>query len=131
MNTMKIYIGCAINKSDDQVWQIVDTLKERLANQGHELLNFVGTDPKVTAQTVYHTDLACTNEADLMIAIADAPSTGLGMEIQNRIHLKKPTLICHRPEVKISRMVLGAAATYDFMSVVAYQDEDDILAAIK
>lgn len=127
---MKIYIGCAIKETAPHIIEMVDALKQTLSKEGHELLHFVGINPECSHQEIYETDIACASEADLMVAIADMPSTGLGMEIQKRIDLKKPTLVCHHITSEPSRMPLGAAEVYEFCSVVAYQDERDILAAI-
>jgi hypothetical protein len=60
------------------------------------------------ADTVYQTDIKLARSADLMIALTEHPSIGLGMEIQARIELGKPTFVLHTNDSSISRMLFKA-----------------------
>jgi hypothetical protein len=60
------------------------------------------------SSSVYLTDITLASKADLMIALTRYPSIGLGMELQARVTLGKPTLILHPDDAPISRMLIGA-----------------------
>jgi len=73
----------------------------------YEVTKFVGltgADPL----EIYTTDINLAKSADVMIALTRFPSIGLGMEIQSRIDLGQPTILCHPEVVPLSSMVLGA-----------------------
>jgi len=120
-----LYVGCALNNASTEFVEAVLVFKERL--RGHyEVLDFVGFDPSASSQKIYEFDIECAAKADIMFAICDQPSLGLGMEIQKRIELKKQTLILYRKGNKISRMPLGATDAYSFMAVLEYENLDTI-----
>jgi hypothetical protein len=60
---------------------------------------------------VYDYDIDLASEADLMVALTRFPSLGLGMEIQARVALKKPTMLLHPAEAYLSKMPRGAPYT--------------------
>ena len=114
-----LYVGCALKCASEEFVASVAALKKRLSEH-YEIAEFVGLDYSVSAETVYITDITCATEADIMLAICDVPSTGLGMEVQRRIELGKETYLAYQNESKISRMLLGAAAHYSFVHEIAY-----------
>lgn len=122
-----LYVGCALHSVPESFLDMVEELKKQAAEQW-EVLSFVGTDPTATAETVYRKDIDCATQADVMLAICDYPSTGLGIELATRIEHKLPTIITHYIDSQISRMVLGLAFVAD--SVVhyqTYQSPEDLL----
>jgi hypothetical protein len=125
-----LYIGCSLAHASAEFLQFIDELKIAVAKD-FEPLTFVGLNPDATAALVYTTDIDCAKRADLMLAIADHPSTGLGMEIQARIYLEKTTVIAFRQGTKISRMVLGAVEISPVMSTLPYESIDDIVEVLK
>ncbi len=124
-----LYIGCALNNAPVEFIQFIEQLKGVLTNH-FNILSFVGLDPQATAKQVYETDIACAFKADVMLAVVDFPSIGLGMEIQHRIHHHRPTLIMYAEGLKVSRMVLGAAEDSSCLSTVSYKSVDDIVNAL-
>ena len=116
-----LYVGCALQSVPDSFLNMVEELK-RQATEHWEIFSFVGTDPTVTAQTVYETDIAMATQADVMLAICDHPSTGLGIELATRTELQLPTIITHHADNQISRMVLGMASVAN--DTVHYQTYD-------
>ena len=91
----------------------------------YEVTKFVGltgADPL----EIYSTDINLAKSADIMIALTRFPSIGLGMEIQSRIELGKPTILCHPQDAPLSSMVLGAPG----IEVIYYEDTDHDMATV-
>lgn len=84
--------------------QVRDELK---AIPDTEITQFVGLQD-VAATEIYTHDIKLAKSADIMVALTRFPSLGLGMEIQARITLGKPTIVFHPQGQKLSGMVLGA-----------------------
>lgn len=84
-----------------------------------EITQFVGLQD-VAATEIYTHDIEMAKSADVMVALTRFPSLGLGMEIQARITLGKPTIVFHPQGQKLSGMVLGAPAVQ-----VHYYDTND------
>jgi hypothetical protein len=120
-----LYVGCALRLAPPEFVSSVLRLKERLRDH-FIVIDFVGLKPDVPASTIYTTDIECAASADIMLAICDEPSTGLGMEIQKRIELRKKTYVAYRAGSTVSKMVTGAAETYPFMHTVVYTSIEDL-----
>jgi hypothetical protein len=123
-----IYLGMALKGTPDW-WNIIFQAAVRQALESfknYEVTKFVGltgADP----QEIYRIDINLAKSADVMIALTRFPSVGLGMEIQSRIDLAKPTILCHPEGEPLSSMVLGAPN----IEVIYYTNtgQDDVLAA--
>jgi hypothetical protein len=125
----KIYLGMALRGTPtwwtDQFQMLVQ--KELRSLIGIEVTQFVGLKD-VDATDIYKHDIEMAKSADLMVALTRFPSLGLGMEIQARIDLQKPTIVFHPAGQKLSGMVLGAPGVQ-----VHYYDtaaEEDNLAQV-
>ncbi len=125
-----IYVGCSLTSATRDFILFIEELKSYISTD-FELLEFVGIDPQATPLHVYKTDINCAQKADVMLAVVDQSSTGLGMEIQSRIDLKKPTLIVYKRGSQVSKMPLGAAEMYPFMSSLQYDSINDIVVGLK
>lgn len=126
-----VYVGCALRGVLPKDFPaFIGDLKEELSAKGFEVLSFVGLDPQASAREVYATDIACAESADIMVAICDYPSTGLGMEIQKRIDIGKETYICNKKGTNISRMVLGATEKFPFVHHIEYENISDIISEV-
>ncbi len=121
-----LYVGCALRGAPAEFVAGVTELKKML-DPHFTVLHFIGLSPTATAAEIYTTDITCAAEADLMLAVADVPSTGLGLELGKRAALGKPTVIAYRENVDLSRMVLGLASLHENFSVLIYRDYDDLL----
>ena len=69
---------------------------------------FVGLKPDVSASEIFNYDINLAKTADMMLACTRFPSLGMGMEIQSRVDLKKPTLLFHPKGQYLSKMPSGA-----------------------
>ncbi len=124
-----LYIGCALQGAPVDFLTQIDSLKALLRDH-FTLIEFVGLSPTANAHQVYMTDIACAQRAEIMLALCDRPSTGLGMEIMERIRLGKPVVVAYRAGAAISRMVLGAVDAHEHVSSIVYQSERDIVTAL-
>ena len=125
-----LYVGCALRGAPAEFVAGVGELKKQLEND-FKVLHFIGISPTAAAKEVYETDIGCTIEADIMLAICDQSSLGLGIEIAKRAELGKATIIAYRPSVDLSRMVLGLAELSPSFTVVTYNDPAELLAIMK
>lgn len=126
---MKIYVGCALVKASQEYRDFVASFKHKLdAEPDIEVLEFIGLD-KGTATDVYRHDFAQVQACDAMLAFCDEPSIGLGMEIREAIHCKKPILCLHLAGTPITRMLIGAQEAGD-VAIETYADTDSALTAV-
>ena len=105
----KIYVGCALTGAPAVFVGMVETLKVKIREAGHEVARFVGL-VNGTAVDVYETDIhRCVAGCDVMIALCDLPSLGLGWEMSVAVeHHKKPTLALAHRDAQVSRLPIGA-----------------------
>lgn len=126
---MKIYVGCALVKASQEYRDFVASFKHKLdVEPDIEVLEFIGLD-KGTATDVYRHDFAQVQACDAMLAFCDEPSIGLGMEIREAIHCKKPILCLHLAGTPITRMLIGAQEAGD-VAIETYADTDSALAVV-
>src|SRR5947207_129628 len=87
----KVYVGCAITTVPDgkvlEFKDCIEKIKSELRDAGFEVLQFkTATHPNATDKEVYIHDIRnCVEEADIMLAISDHSSTGLGYELATAI----------------------------------------------
>lgn len=125
-----LYVGCALRGAPAEFVTRVEVLKREL-EECFEVLHFIGISPTATAREIYETDIDCAARADLMLAICDVPSTGLGMELAKRAELGKPTVIAYQKSHDISRMVLGVAEVAPNFTVLPYESHVEVLAHLE
>ena len=103
----KLYIGCALTNAPESFIVEVELLKETLACD-FEVLAFIGKT-QGTNVDVYNWDIQhCVTMCDIMIAICDYPSLGLGYEIATAVEAqKKPVLALAHNNASVSRLILG------------------------
>lgn len=103
----KIYVGCALTQATDEFRHSVEALKTTL-KQYCEVYDFVGL-VKGNATDVYRWDIHhCIANCDLIVAICDYPSIGLGYELGTAIEkLHKPVLAFAHKDAPLSRLLIG------------------------
>lgn len=104
---MKIYVGCALTHAPESFKQDIEDIKAALRAE-HEILDFIGAGPG-EPRDVYLWDIGqCVAHCDMMIAICDLPSLGLGYEMGFAIEkLNKPTLIVAHKDAIVTRLIRG------------------------
>lgn len=125
MNTIKIYIGCAIKHAPPEYVEKIKKFRAELERYPRfKILKFFG---KGEPKDIFHHDIReCVDEADVMIAFADLPSTGLGYEMATHYEKnKRPLLVVAHREAIVSGLVLGihgeapfSFRRYDHISIV-------------
>jgi hypothetical protein len=107
MNKIKLYVGCALKHAPPQFVQDILEIRGQLAKDPRfEVLEFLGPgNPK----DVYAKDiLECVENADIMLAICDLPSLGLGFEMAVHCkHHKRPLLAVAHKDSIVSGLIVG------------------------
>lgn len=113
---VRVYVGCALTSAPRAFRENVEWVKKQLRAQPTiELLEFLGLE-KGTARDVYNHDIVdCVGTCDIMVAICDYPSTGLGFEMATQIGRRKPLLAFATHDAKVTRLILDMpVADYRF-----------------
>ena len=126
-----IYVGMALTDAPQEFrGEFQVELKAALRNiENVEVLDFIGLE-NGTEVDVYEYDRKCTEECDVMVAVCDHASLGLGMEIAFRVGVQKPLVLCASEQAKVTRMVTGLAAKEGY-SFVRYSSVADIAQAVQ
>ena len=131
----KLYVGCAINNLPEDKKQeflaMIDGLKNQLRKH-FEVLDFLGTASS-SLENIYTRDIIeCVGQADLMVAICDHPSTGLGYEMATAIEVRKiPVLAMAHYQSNVSRLILGIHGSKKKFNFVRYHSFEQIPSLIK
>ncbi|HSW98697.1 MAG TPA: hypothetical protein VLF71_02575 [Candidatus Saccharimonadales bacterium] len=105
----RLYVGCSLTSAPESFKSEVETFKDRLRAEGYEVFDFVGL-VNGTPADVYNWDIGhCVRDCDLLVAICDEPSIGLGWELGEATRLGKPVLAIAHKDARVTRLVLGAA----------------------
>jgi nucleoside 2-deoxyribosyltransferase len=126
-NKTKLYVGCSLTNAPEAFKTSVEGFKGTLRDEGYEVFDFVGL-VNGTAEEVYRWDIGhCVEDCDVLVAICDEPSTGLGWEMSKAIQLGKPVLALAQQDAKVTRMLLGAAEVEPNLRFERYSELTDAL----
>ncbi len=116
---IKIYIGFSLTGAPQAFIDSVMRLREQLRDE-FEVLEFIPVT-EGTPQDVYRNDIKVSvASCDMMVAICDLSSTGLGYEMACAIEVgNKPVLALAQAGTKISRLIMGI--DHDKFSFRRYQ----------
>lgn len=88
------------------------------------------TDPELMANAdpvdVYTIDIEQVRKARAIIAFANEPSFGTGMEIMAAVQCDVPVMVFRRADIKVSRYLRGFLMRYGYPDVQPYDDENDL-----
>ncbi len=122
MSKPKLYVGCALTEGPPEFRAEVAHLKTLLKAE-YEVLDFIGLTAG-NPSDVYRVDInenVCT--ADVMLAICDYPSTGLGYELAVAVRERGiPVLAVAHEQKRITRLVLGIPEHHDDVDFKTYRD---------
>jgi hypothetical protein len=107
MNTIKVYVGCAIKHAPPEFVEQIKAFRDELEKYPRfKVLKFLG---RGTPHDIFTWDIReCVDSADVMIAFADLPSTGLGYEMATHFEKnKRPLLVVAHEDATVSGLVLG------------------------
>lgn len=136
----KLYIACALTHAPEEFRQMIFRLRTLFQEAGFEILEFAWKDGPRHDVNIYELDMyQRLDEADVVVAVCDYPSIGLGMELERAFaHHYADTTFTRRPQVfafagtdmKVSKIVPDALAHYGFPSQVFYKEPEDIVAYV-
>lgn len=103
----QVYVGCGLTHASQEFRDQVEAFKKDLG-QFCTVLDFLGIGTSATPRQVYDHDIGnCVENADLLVAICDEPSTGLGYELATQIEKRgKPCLMVARRGAVVTRLIL-------------------------
>lgn len=141
MNNRIVYISGALSDVPDSVRPSYLGFYEAIGRtvETFGLVSYVphlNTDPvshkNVTPKQVDLIDRTAVTSAILVIAVADNPSLGVGIEVEMACHAAKPVvLLCQQKrleERRISRLIRGNPSV---IGEIVYEDFADALAQLK
>lgn len=103
---ISLYLGHALMRAPLAFRQQMADLKNRLAISGFRVLEFFDLKVGTASEAIRH-DLRQVEDCDLLVAIGDEPSLGLGVELMHRAKLGKPALILVQKQYPLSRLIEG------------------------
>lgn len=103
----KVYVGCGLTHAPIEFQNEVEAFKEKLRSIA-TVMCFLGCGSGATPNQVYQWGIHdCVYKSDLMIAICDFASTGLGYEIATQVEKRqKPLLAMAHDDAKVSDLIL-------------------------
>lgn len=122
---IKLYVGCGLTHASKNFKQNVEEFKERLSQIPNvSMLKFLGLVDGTAHDVYVHDIVDCVRQCDIMVAICDEPSIGLGWEMAEQTRRGRPLLAFGHENSIISRLILDPQLTrYQFYR---YQTFDDI-----
>ena len=127
MRKRRLYFSCALTGLPPEHRERMIALRESLAEY-FEILRFCSPDEP--PEDIYHHDIhVCVETCDLLLAICNEPSTGLGWELSTSVEkLGKPTLAVAHVNARVTPIVMGAK--YPHYEFSRYFSASDILAMV-
>lgn len=94
---LKIYLACAIHGADPE-FSFRNVVASALASSGHEVVRFFSDLPESQREgkNIYIFDMARVAESDVVVAILDKGSTGVGMELRQAADCSIPVVLFSR-----------------------------------
>ena len=128
----KIYVACGLTNAPPKFLRFILQLKQRLRTK-YQILDFLSDplDMNINQQSleycqkIYHWDRDQIINCDVVVAITDYASTGMGLEMGLAIHYSKPILQFCRPNQILGRMNRGITDTVNLN--FEYETIDNIL----
>lgn len=110
-----VYVGSSVTNASEQLLDFVARFKQdlRLISTAH-VIEWVGKDSPMTIHDFYRKDLNNVRNCDVMVAIVDEPSIGLGIEIREALAIHKPLICIHKKGTQVSRLLACARETEEF-----------------
>lgn len=105
-----VYVAASVTHAPDSLEDFVANFKKELRTATSAIvIDWVGKNSPVQVEQFYKRNLNNVRESDVMIALVDEPSIGLGMEIQEAIAMGKPLICLHHEDRTISRLLVHAS----------------------
>ncbi len=133
MKVLRVYWGCALTHAPEEYRETMNRVISFIKNYHPQvqLLEFLGTTAG-SAQDVYIQDIE-TNVAscDLFLNDVSQTSLGLGFELSSALlYYNKPTVSFVHENIRLTRLLLGAAECHENYKIISYWDEDQLVQMI-
>lgn len=122
----KLYVGCGLTHAPEEFRKSVEDLKGAL-RKDYDLLDFVGLKGKDHVGVYRHDIENCVKRAEIFLAIADHPSTGLGWELAVAAEKGMPILVAAHKEAKVTKLLLGAVEQFENMAMFRYELIEEVI----
>ena len=111
-----MYFACALTGTSDQFQKSMNQWRDEYLAMHFEILKFAWLDgaPDPSVTNIHEHDLNRVESADIIVAMLDNPSFGVGMELQHAIQLKKPVIGFKTEGVAVSRMITDSFKENDY-----------------
>jgi hypothetical protein len=104
---VKVYVGCSLTHAPEEFRNNVEELKNKLKEVCQVLLFKGLSDDHIPHDVYVHDIVNCVHECDILVAICDYPSIGLGWEMSVQAEKRgKPVLAVAHKDSKISMLIL-------------------------
>ena len=131
---MRVYF-CGSIAGGRQSAAVYPVIVDHMEAAGHVVLTKHVARPDVltweeakTPQEVFARDMAWLRECQVVVAEVTAPSLGVGYEIAEALHLRKPVLCVYRHGVNLTKLLTGN--TEPGIVVLSYVTEEALLGAV-
>ncbi|MDE2399552.1 MAG: hypothetical protein KGL67_00880 [Patescibacteria group bacterium] len=126
---LKLYVGCGLTHASEEFKANVEELKEKFANiPGIQLLKFLGLADGTAHDVYVHDIINCVHKCNIMVAICDEPSIGLGWEMAVQSSRGKPLLAFGHDKSKITRLILDPRLpNYQFFRYQTFEEIYEIV----
>lgn len=133
MKILRVYWGCALTHAPAEYREMMNRVIEFIKNYHPQvqLLEFLGTTDG-TSEDVYIQDIE-TNVASCGLFLNDVSQTslGLGFELGCTVkHYKKDTVSFVHENIRLTRLLLGAAERHENYKILPYRDEAQLVQMI-
>ena len=131
---MKVFLSGSI-RGGRQMLPVYQFICGYLRSHGHEVLSWhvahdgvEETESLMSESQIYERDMGFLNASECMIAESSLASTGVGYEVCSAINKGIPILCVHKPDSKVSAMILGN--TNCNVTVKEYSGNEDLEAIL-
>lgn len=100
-----VYVGCSLTHAPKEFWAEVEAFKEKLRSFCN-VMCFLGVNGH-PANEIYEWDIQqCVYKCDLMVAICNLPSIGLGYEMATQVEARRmPCLAIAQENAKVTDLI--------------------------
>jgi len=109
MSKQIVYVSSSVTHAPKTYRDFIKKFKQELRSATSALvIEWVDQDAPMIPDDFFRKNINNVLKCDVMVAITDEPSIGVGMEIQEAIRNKKPMLCLYEKGHTVSRLLLSA-----------------------
>lgn len=135
---LKVYISAALASASDlpKARLKYEQLARLISNRGMQpYLPHLSTDParnaEIIPEVVFQTDLRAMRSSDIILALLDEPSLGVGAELAFAVAEEKTVVAVWEKSTQISRFLEGFLLVNSGITICRYNNLVDILTGLE